>query len=162
MLKEKPVYGNLALRTFSDLDVLVRERDVLRAKDLIVSQGYQPHVEMTRAEEAAYVHSHRELRLKRTDDKVHVDLQWSIPADWLVLRTFPLSTEQLHDRLQPFSLGGVSISFSSPEDLLLILCVHAASHGWRVLKLACDVAELIDRYPQFDWDLFPISCCSKN
>jgi len=34
-------YGNLALRQFCDLDILVQKQNVLKVKDLLVSQGYQ-------------------------------------------------------------------------------------------------------------------------
>ncbi|NET52279.1 MAG: nucleotidyltransferase family protein, partial [Merismopedia sp. SIO2A8] len=33
-------YGNLALRQFSDLDILVNKQDFPRARDLLISQGY--------------------------------------------------------------------------------------------------------------------------
>jgi adenylate cyclase class IV len=48
-------YGNLALREFGDLDVLVRTQDVLRAKELLASFGYRPAYRLTRAQEAAYI-----------------------------------------------------------------------------------------------------------
>lgn len=145
-------YGNLAYRAFCDLDLLVRERDVWRARDLIVTQGYRQAVEMTKAEEARYVRKERELALRNEKGQVQVDLQWSIPADWLALRTFPLDPERLLERLEPLSLGGVSTRWFTPEDLLLVLCVHGASHGWRELKLTCDVAQVIQHYPQLDWE----------
>src|SRR2546430_3203484 len=33
-------YGNLAARTFCDLDILVRKEDATRARDLLVARGY--------------------------------------------------------------------------------------------------------------------------
>jgi hypothetical protein len=36
------VYGDISLRSFCDIDVLVHQQDYLRAKDLLLSQGYQP------------------------------------------------------------------------------------------------------------------------
>ena len=53
-------------------------------------------------------------------------------------------------RLELFSLAGTTVPAFSPEDLLLVLSVHGASHGWRNLKLVCDVAELMRRHPQID------------
>jgi hypothetical protein len=125
------VYGNLAFRQFCDLDILVRERDVLKARDLIASQGYRPAMQSDRAQEPLDLQSQRELVLKRDDGQVQVDLQWRIPADWLVLRSFPLGRGRLWERLEPFSIAGTTLSTFSPQDLLLILCVHGASHGWR-------------------------------
>ena len=39
------VFGNLSLRQFVDLDVLVYKRDALRARDLLMSKGYRPVVD---------------------------------------------------------------------------------------------------------------------
>src|SRR5207248_2341602 len=41
------VYGNLASREFSDLDVLVRPTDVLRAKAALRDLGYAPNIELS-------------------------------------------------------------------------------------------------------------------
>ena len=35
------VYGDLALRQFSDLDILVQKQDIPKAKDLLISNGYR-------------------------------------------------------------------------------------------------------------------------
>src|SRR5262249_4765077 len=39
------VYGNLLLRQFVDLDILVRERDYLRTQHLLISQGFRLTIE---------------------------------------------------------------------------------------------------------------------
>ena len=39
----------------------------------------------------------------------------------------------------------------APEDLFLILCVHGAKHLWERLIWICDLAELIEKTPAFDW-----------
>ena len=51
----------------------------------------------------------------------------------------------------------LTISFGNggrltPEDLLLILCVHGGKHVWECLKWLVDVRELVDRFPQLDYD----------
>lgn len=39
-------YGNLALRQFNDLDILIQEGDVLEARDLMISHDYQPEYDV--------------------------------------------------------------------------------------------------------------------
>src|SRR5712692_636112 len=39
-------YGNLALRNFMDLDLLVATREVAKAYELLVSEGYRPQFEL--------------------------------------------------------------------------------------------------------------------
>ena len=145
------VYGNLAFRSFCDLDFLVREEDALQARELIVSQGYQPHAQVQQLQDAAYVRSHRAFTLDHSAGPGAVDLQWRLAAHWQIRPSFRLDLEYLWDRLEPFSFAGTTVPNLSPEDLLLILCVHGSYHGWIELKLVCDVAELVHRCPGLDW-----------
>jgi hypothetical protein len=41
----------------------------------------------------------------------------------------------------------------SAEDLLLVLCLHGFTHLWERLGWICDVASLIDRRKDIDWEL---------
>ena len=47
-------YGDVALRQFGDLDILVREQDAMRAKDLLLASGYRPLYPQPAEQEAAY------------------------------------------------------------------------------------------------------------
>ena len=48
-------YGDVALREFGDLDLLLQESDFPRARSLLVDQGYRPHYALTPPQEAAYM-----------------------------------------------------------------------------------------------------------
>jgi len=146
------VYGDLALRQFSDLDILVCERDVPRAKELLLSQGYRSHIQLSGEQESTYLQSHREYQFVRDDDRVMVELQWGITAHWQIMSSFPLDFEYLWDRLKAVSLAGTTVRTLAPEDLLLILCVHGSSHLWRRLSWLCDVAELVRTHQEVDWE----------
>jgi hypothetical protein len=60
--------------------------------------------------------------------------------------------ECLWERLKPTSLAGKEVLTFSPEDLLLILCVHGAKHLWTNLIWVCDVAELLHVCKGLDWE----------
>lgn len=71
------VYGNLALREFCDLDILVYKQDFLKAKELLIRQGYQH--KYFGEHEAAYA----QAQLIRIDGKVGIDLHYGItPSDF--------------------------------------------------------------------------------
>jgi len=145
------VYGDLSLRQFSDLDILVRQQHVPRAKELLISQGYQPQTQLNGAQETAYLPSHREYKFVRDDGRVRVELHWRIAAHWQIPSSFPLDPEHLWERNEQVSLAGATVRNLSPEDLLLILCVHGSHHHWERLEWICDVAELIRVHQGMDW-----------
>jgi len=73
---------------------------------------------------------------------------------WQILPRFysvDFDVDGFFDRAVLVSIGGHSIHTLSAEDLMLVLCVHAAKHVWVQLSWLCDIAELA-RSRQCDWD----------
>ncbi|MBI3606558.1 MAG: nucleotidyltransferase family protein [Nitrospirae bacterium] len=143
-------YGNLALREFGDLDILVHERDVPRAKDLLISRGYRPNVELPSAKEASYIQFRGARGFSRGDSGVCIDLHWGVTLHKKSF-SFPIDEERLWERLEPVSLGGRTVHSIPPEELLQILCVHGSRHCWEQLKWICDIAELVRAHQGLDW-----------
>jgi hypothetical protein len=143
------VYGHLALRQFTDLDILVRERDVSRARDLLIEQGYRAQQTLTDQQLEGLLRLDNELMFEREADLSMVDLQWRFRPEYF---SFPLDMNRLWERMRALSLGGKEILTLAPEDLLLILCVHGTKHAWVRLAWVCDVARLVDASPLLDWD----------
>jgi hypothetical protein len=142
-------YGNISFREFADLDFLVHKQDVWRAGELLVSAGYRPTYELTRAQEALFTRYYTEHHFTRDDYGHSVDLHWAITQRFFA---FTLDPDSLWGRLERVSLGGSSVLTFSPEDLLLILCVHGAKSFWQELYLICDVAELVSSHRGMDWE----------
>lgn len=142
-------YGDLALREFGDLDVLVRKKDVLRAREVLISLGYEPRQRMIGTQEAAYIRYDRQYPFVRDDGNV-VELHWT-PTPRAV--SFFLDPENLWGHTRQVRLGGGAVSTFGTEDTILILCVHGSSHLWERLGWICDVAELVQTSSDLDWEL---------
>ena len=133
-------YGNLALRQIGDLDILVHEQDFHRAKELLISQGYQPG--KLYGWEQSFVGA---------NNRVCLDLHQGIVQQHF---SFRLDFERLWQRVEPVSLAGATVVNLSPEDLLVILSVQVAKdcvQKRESLKQLCDLAELIRVHQEMDW-----------
>lgn len=142
------LYGSLSLRTFCDLDLLIRPQDLIQVKLLLAAEGYDT-LAVDNTQEAANVWSDSERDFVRQDGKVVLDLHWRITPRFF---PFELPVEELWNRRQSLELLGARVPTLAPEDLLLALCVHGAKECWSKLKWICDVAELIRANPNLDWD----------
>jgi hypothetical protein len=49
-------------------------------------------------------------------------------------------------------LGGYEVLTFSAEDGLPILCIHGSKDFWERLSWIADISELIQAYPELDWD----------
>jgi hypothetical protein len=137
-------YNNLALRSFTDLDILIRTEDVWRARDLLLREGYTSKLRLDQRRENAYLHSYDELVLHGPNESSLIELHWAfVPPHFSV----PLETSVLWERTVQVTLGNRAVRSLSPEDLFLVLCLHGGKHCWSQLGLVCDVAWLISAHP---------------
>jgi hypothetical protein len=142
------VYGNIALRVFGDLDILIQKENVQNAAELIISLGYQPEFKFDPRQMAVYTHTFYELTFTATG-KASVELHWEIYSDHFAFPITPLSIWHDENAEDPYESGYRSIP---PEKLLLMLCVHGAQHYWGRLGWICDIAELLRKFGNLDWN----------
>jgi len=142
------VYGDLSLRQFNDLDILVRARDAFSARNLLISSGYRPEIGLNDSQYKAYAKSKNSLPFISHDGKIAVDLHWEMTGRYSLL---PFDFETLENRAVNASLAGKQIEHLCPEDLLLYLCHHGALHCWWQIEMICSVAELVRSHADMDW-----------
>jgi hypothetical protein len=143
------IYGRLALRQFSDLDILVRKRDVWGCQQLLISRGYEPHFDITERQLPSFLKLGYVQMFTRDRGQSVVELHWGIASRFFM---FPLDTDRFWERLRSASLMGKKILAPSTEDLLLLLCVHGAKDLWERLEWICGITELIRAQTDVDWD----------
>ena len=145
VLAEK-LYGNLALRVFGDLDILIEPETADEVKSLMIADGYRPQY-----------HPDSAYQFVKAGANVVLEVHWeaiSFGSNWLrkiKSKALPTTMSHLRPRLQETRLGGKKISTLSPEDTLLILTIHGSKHWWSRLNWLADIAALIQVYPNLDW-----------
>ncbi len=152
-------YGDLSLRQFSDLDILIYEKDIIKSKDLILSQGFKMRfhvIELTEQEESAFMESqniHKFVRegayeMEYQGGKVVLEIHWEVIPNYF---SFSLQADYLWANAQSVSLLGQKVSHLCVEDTLLLLCGHGTKDCWDKLNRVCDIAELLHNHPQLNW-----------
>ena len=143
-------YGDLAWREFTDLDVLIDERDLVKVGDLLASAGYRPRMDLSVLSDPVFVAIEREFYFTSARSGTLIDLQWHLSSSIL---PFDLEMEHINKNQMMVLPGGKQIATLRLEDLLLYLCAHGSRHCWERLGWVADVAGLINLNPQLDWDL---------
>ena len=159
-------YGNITLRQFNDLDILVQQQDFWQAKAVLVAQGYQAG--SSKVDERAAFNRYLQISLWQSDSEAtmlnqrfqpsllhsnkerSIDLHWGIPP-----RRFWKSHhfEQLWENLGTINLMGQLIKTFSAEATLVIQCISVAKEPWkRSFKQICDAAQIIQAHPNLNWE----------
>jgi hypothetical protein len=136
-------YGDLALREFGDLDIVVHPREFDRARSLLGAWGYVPEAQLTSAGERALRASDHHLPLLSGDGQVKVELHWTLGRGRL-----GRDDAWVWSNVRPVSILGMALPALSESALLVYLCAHGAAHGWRNLGWIRDVAGLLRSTPE--------------
>jgi hypothetical protein len=142
-------YGDLALREFEDLDIILRQSDVPKAHEIIVSLGYKPKFDwiLSPGAAASLVPGEYNYRddLRHTMVELHTEI---------TLRHFPIKPDldAFIRSLAPVRLSDRDILTFTAEDLLPMLCIHGSKDFWERLSWIADVSELVQSHPALDWD----------
>lgn len=146
-------YPNPAWREFGDLDLLVRREHIEGADRLLRADGFRPSLfKPCPQEERALPFArafHFEMTYHKPGTAIVVDLHWALMPGFFAL---PDMVQTVWERTQTVMVAGRPLPTLSPEDTLLLLCVHGTKHIWERLGWMCDVARFIRCCPSLEWD----------
>jgi hypothetical protein len=142
-------YGDVALREFEDLDIILRQSDVPKAHEIVVSLGYKPKFDWILSPGASASLVPGEYNYRDEARRAMVELHTEI-----TLRHFPVKPDldAFVRNLAPVRLSDREILTFAAEDLLPMLCIHGSKDFWERLSWIADVSELVQSHPALDWE----------
>ena len=141
--------GNVALRTCSDLDFLVRKEQFDSAMRLVEAIGYIGDSYQSAKQAAHYRRYWDQEQTVRRDGGIVVEMHWAVvPRLW----SLSLDYDAMFERTERLQIEQYSVATLGLEDLILVLCIHGSKETWRRLKWVNDVAILLHKERDIDWD----------
>ena len=139
-------YGDPAVRSYVDLDLLVRDAAILPACRILTELGFEGDVP-----EAAILAGKipGEYLFKRPGGQQIVELHTE--------KTFryyprPMRIVDMFARQRRVALEGREVASLCLEDELVLNCIHGAKHFWERLMWPADVAAIVARHPEIAWE----------
>jgi hypothetical protein len=139
------VYKNIGLRMMGDIDIMVEKEDLVRVDKLLLAYGCIPE-EHSRV----IAKDQHHFRYYLPGSRLLLEIHWTIIDPTLPLR---IDVGTLWSRAQPVALAQAPALTLAPEDLLLHVCVHTASHTYEMrLRMVCDINEVVRHYgTELNW-----------
>jgi len=142
-------HGGPHQRQAGDIDLFVQRKDLKAAVQTLRACGYQLDAHWNSAVQEGHFRFDCECEVVNSERQTCVDLHWEFTARNFSL---PMPVEELFARLQPVRIQGEDILCFAAEDMVLLLCLHAAKHYWSRLEWSFTICEYIRRHPALDWD----------
>ena len=141
------IYGDLSLREFSDLDIIVHDTDASKVEDILTADGYVSDFP-DRDYRSAFLAYQGQYAFRNKQTGFSVDLHWRLSGKG---EAFPLKVEEIWSRLEHVMICGRKVPTLAKDDLSLFLAAHGTKEGWRLLKWVCDFAETLRKCRDVDW-----------
>lgn len=141
------LYDNIVYRQFDDIDILIEESDALKVKKIMNLSGYELYEPVT-IDDHYYMKFVTEHQFINRENGVIIEIKWKFEGDFF---TFPTSSLFLCRNLKTMDINGFKVRRFNNINQLIILCIHAAKHGWMRLSWICDIAAFLNR-ESFCWD----------
>lgn len=142
------LFGDLAQRDFSDLDVMVPAREVARATAALRTLDYVRQLQFSEAEERAYLTNGYEYTFDGPAGRNLLEIQWNVLPRFYAV---DFDCARFFERATTAPLAGRRVRTLCNEDLLLTLCVHAAKHTFSRLCWVRDIAAALQTQA-IDWE----------
>jgi len=145
----KNIYGDIALRPMSDIDLLVKEEDLVRAGRILLTLGYKQYFPAWES----LLKTHHHLPPFTNKNGAKIELHWNIVTPDSPIK---VDLDGLWERACLIKVDNVEVRAFSLEDLFLHLCIHACVHLQTGLDLIplCDIAGLIKTSAdKIDWQI---------
>jgi hypothetical protein len=154
------IYKNIGLRPMSDIDLLIKEEDLQKAKKelielkyaatIIFSTKFQEQYQTLRIEELPFIHQ---------DKKIYIEIHWDIEPR-LDHYHYKIDINKFWNNVKSAKIAGIETLTFAPEDLLQHLCLHVDKHvnlsmapPAKPLRDYCDIAEVTNYYKDtIDWN----------
>jgi hypothetical protein len=141
-------HASASVRESRDIDVLVHRGDMSAAVASLRRLGYRPDETFpSRITDACYESYGQDILF--ADGRLPVEPHCAFAPRALCAR---IDMDGVWRRARPFDLEGRQVCALSLEDTLLLACLHGSKEKWWRLLWVADVAALIHRHRDIDWE----------
>ncbi len=144
-------YPGPDLRSFNDLDLIVRRRDVEGALDVLKARGYVSVPGRDLPEEERVRSPEQDLTMEHPETGILLDLHWGRVQRY---HSVAMDCDVLWEESERVVLHGREIRALAADTLLIALVLHGAKHGpfpWPSLKWVTDMEALVRARPEGWW-----------
>ena len=142
------VYGDITLRQYADLDILIEKRDIYAMDTLLKAEGFQRSLLLTPSQEKVYIRYAHDMGLYNPKRGISFEMHWSLLDEDYPMQ---IDLENFREERQSVTINGQEIPVFSNENLLYYLSIHGSKHLWERIEWIKDL-DLMVRRQHIAWE----------
>lgn len=135
-------YGNITVRQYMDLDILVNQKDLENASIYFLNNDYQEVYDFEEYQKENLKNTGHDRSFINRTTGVKIELHWTLSSS-----EFFIDLEKLnyHDNCKTLSLKNHDLRTLSNEIHFIYLCIHGNKHMWERIEWLLDLVLFIKK-----------------
>jgi len=145
----KIAYGDITLRQYGDIDILIKKRDRLKMILLLENEGYIPEIQLKTHTKETFIKAVNVIAFYHKSSKIRIEIHWE-----LLSKNYAVNWHEdtLWENNHSIQINNNHLPILTIELHLIYLCVHSAKHLYERIEWICDIDRLIRSNANIDWN----------
>jgi len=133
-------YGDITLRQFGDLDILVDEKEAYISGKVLHSHGFTIHYPLSILQNKTCLRVDSDFALSKKSNNILIEMHWRLFRKNI---GHHLTFNQFSQDYKTILINSSTIPTLSPELHLLYLSLHGSKHAWERIEWIVDIDRFI-------------------
>jgi len=141
-------YGDIALRQYADLDILIDEKDIEQCYNLIL-KTHTTTIDKKFLRNTLFTEKNSDIQYFNKKNNILIEIHWKL------FRTQFSNYNQfsnIFNTKKEVLLQGHKLHVFNDEILLVYLCMHGSKHCWERISWILDISMIINNNKTLDWN----------
>ena len=141
-------YGDITLRQYGDLDILIQKKDRKHIISLMKKDGYIPEITLSNAKQTSFLQAVNVLGFLTPTKETFIEVHWE-----LLSKNYAITwhEKELWNNSSSININNQALLTLNPMHTLLYLCTHGSKHLYERLSWVCDVDRVVRSQKDLDW-----------
>lgn len=141
-------YGDITLRQYSDLDILIPEKHLFDAASILETHSYQLYGSINFLKDPTWIALSKDMMLIHNKKKIILEMHWRLFHNTFAKHS---NTINLWNKTETIKINQNNILTLNKNLLLAYLCIHGSRHLWERIEWIVDIDRLI-KTKEIEWN----------
>lgn len=141
-------YGDITLRQYNDLDILVEIKDIKKISKILGENNYKIKISTSFLDNKLYLDKNSDLSFYNIKNNLLIEVHWKLFRNQFSQK---VDLDKVLYNSKEMFINNKKINIFSDEVLLVYLCMHGSKHRWERIEWIVDIDKLIRNSSKIDW-----------